>query len=97
MTKQNKQYWFKRHRYGYGWIPVTRQGILLIIIYMLVIIIGILVLGLIPEDGIVVSLALYLIGLTILTSTLLRITRRHAPRLKWRWGKSSNDNPREDF
>lgn len=92
-----KEYWFKRRRYGYGWIPVTRAGIVSVIIYLLIIVIGALSLNLVPEQNIITVMALYLIGLVILTNLFIHFIRAHGPKPKWRWGKSSKDDPRKDF
>jgi uncharacterized membrane-anchored protein len=96
MTKQNK-YWFKRRRYGYGWMPVTWQGFLTVIIYISIAVAIAFLLEFVPESAIVQVMALYIIGLVILFNSLLKTVHQHGPKAKWRWGKSTHDNPREDF
>lgn len=46
--KNEKKFWFKRKRYGYGWAPSTWQGWLVIAVYV----VGIFVatLDLLPVD-----------------------------------------------
>lgn len=96
MKKEDK-YWFKRRRYGYGWTPVNKQGFILVIGYILIIIVSSFLLELVPEMYITLVLSLYLILVTILTSLLIIITRKHGPKPRWRWGKSDKDNPSEDY
>lgn len=91
------QYWFKRRRYGYGWIPVTWQGWLLVALLIVVIALGApFMLG--PEDEITIAqLIRFAMFLAVTVSLFIFITAMHAPKAKWRWGKSPDDNPEEDW
>lgn len=37
MSSQPPRYWFKRRRYGYGWVPVAWQGWLTLLVFALVV------------------------------------------------------------
>ena len=91
MTGDDPKYWFKRRRYGYGWIPVRWQGWAVLTVYLIVIISSANEL----EKG--EDTLLYVIMLALSTISLLVIARDRGPRPKWRWGKSPDDNPNEDW
>lgn len=96
MTKsQENKYWFKRRRYGFGWIPSTWQGWLSLVI-MLAIIFGATYVFITtsPNNR---SFFLYFntIAMTIILAVILAASKGPSP--KWRWGKKDHDNKDEDF
>lgn len=95
--KSKNKYWFKRKRYGYGWTPSSKEGWLLIVVYLAVVIFG----GFIFSNKLGSEDMFYTIAYSIfvITSTtiLLLITVRKAPKGKWRWGWKEGDNKSEDF
>ena len=94
----NKQsYWFKRRRYGWGWIPVTWQGWLVLGVYLAIAVIAAGAFLSAPEETDRKEEAIYFLILTLLTISLIRISYSKGPRPRWRWGKSPQDNPEEDF
>ena len=90
-------YWFKRRRYGYGWIPVTWQGWLVVGVYLVVVVAGGLAFLDAPESAQPKEIGFYLLFVAIATVGLVRITLRKGPRPRWRWGRKPGDNPAEDF
>jgi len=89
-----KNFWFKRRRYGYGWVPVTWQGFVAIIIYVgLIIGVAALMDGEM-SGGEVTS---YLVFVIIATLLLMVVGFCYGPKPKWRWGSKPSDNPEEDF
>lgn len=99
MDKDNdKNYWFKRRRYGYGWIPVTWQGWLSLGAFLAIVIVGGMVLVAdTPKNEFTREAVVYLalvfaafVGLFILT-----LKKGLAP--KWRWGKSDIDDKDQDY
>lgn len=94
----SRQFWFKRRRYGYGWIPVTWQGFAVLFGYVAAVIVASFAfLGDVPENEYRAEVGYYLIFVALLTVTLLRITHKKAPKAQWRWGKKESDNPEEDY
>jgi len=91
------KYWFKRRRYGYGWIPVKWQGFVVIVAFIIVVTVCSTILVIIANNSAVVFLTLYLAAVLMTTAVLLYIAYRKGPKPKWRWGKSNNDKPNEDF
>jgi hypothetical protein len=90
-------YWFKRRRYGWGWIPVRWQGWAVVIGYVVI------VAGLVPafldapEAEQAKEMGFFLVFLAAATSGLISISLAKGPRPKWRWGARPDDNPDEDF
>ena len=87
MSSLPKNYWFKRRRYGLGWYPVTYQGWLAIAIYVTVV----LVLTFTVDS----SQALPVVGFA--TLLLVGLCYAKGPKPRWRWGKSSSDDPSQDW
>lgn len=95
--KKKTDYWFKTRPYGYGWVPVTKQGFWVIISFILFVIAGSFVLEFASSQNIDLFLTLYFVGLILAVAALLIIVRKHGPKTRWRWGRSDKDNPDEDF
>ena len=91
------KYWFKRRRYGYGWIPATKEGWTVVVIYLVVVAAGALVIKDTPDGEFTKEVGFYLLTVAIATSALVRISISKGPKPKWRWGKKPDDNPEEDF
>jgi uncharacterized membrane protein YhaH (DUF805 family) len=95
---KDKKYWFKRRRYGYGWIPVTWQGWATLGALLAVLLItSFVVLPEKPEQPTGSELAIFFGVFLVLVVMLVLISYRKGPRPKWRWGKSESDNSDEDF
>lgn len=96
MSKPDKQkYWFKRRRYGYGWIPATWQGWTTLLIFLAIIIGNAAVITVHkPSDE-----PLWQYSIIFITSifALIVIATVKGPTPKWRWGKRDDDNEDEDF
>lgn len=94
-----KKYWFKRKRYGWGWMPVTIQGWALILVHVSFMI-GLWFLlfdGVEKGEEEIGLVMLYLGIVTLATANMILITKAKSPPGKWRWGKEESDNPDEDF
>ncbi len=83
------EYWFKARLYGWGWVPVTWQGWLVILVYL----------GIIITPGILVAddiksgeqfLTLFLPLIIIFTVILIWICYKKGEKPHWSWG-----NPRK--
>lgn len=83
-----QQLWFKAHRYGYGWYPVTWQGWLAIAVFVSLFIP--LVVTFANDDAWngtatgVIEFLLLVAGLVIL---LCWVAWKKGEPAKWRWGK----------
>lgn len=98
MANEDKKLWFKRRRYGWGWVPVRRQGWIAITAYLAFVILGSSFFGNIEElVSSATGISLFILTLLSATMILISICYRHGPVPKWRWGKKPGDNPKEDF
>ena len=91
------KYWFKRRRYGWGWIPVTWQGWTAVIVYLVIVVAGSLMLRGTPEDTFTKELGFYLLYVAIASAALFRISSKYGPEPKWRWGERTDDSPEKDW
>lgn len=96
MNTNPGRYWFKRRRFGWGWTPVTREGWLVIVAFMIALVGGAVLVGdRMEESG--WWMAAWLTWAAAWVIALLILTARHAPPGKWRWGRKPTDNPTEDI
>ena len=93
-----EQYWFKRKRYGYGWVPVTWQGWLLTISSMSIVAVAQLLFF--PTPSLNFSNLELIVNwsiIAILIIIFLYLVSKKSPPAKWRWGWRKKDNPKLDF
>ena len=77
-------YWFKRKLYGWGWTPATRQGWLLTLFYIILIILFSLTIDNTSSgNGIVFTFVLPVVLLTVL---FILIAYRKGEKPRWQWG-----------
>ncbi|MCA9349900.1 hypothetical protein KC853_02515, partial [Candidatus Saccharibacteria bacterium] len=89
--------WFKRRRYGYGWIPVTREGWIVVVIFLVAVISGAFLIGDQPDNELTPAVVAYLATVAFGAIILIWISYKKGPRPKWRWGKNPDDHPEEDW
>jgi hypothetical protein len=87
-------YWFKRKRYGWGWTPVTWQGWGVVVVLIVAVVVAAFALGQDPSTG---ALVAYFVFVTLAVGCVILLSVTKGPRPRWRWGRSSEDDPREDF
>lgn len=92
-----KKYWFKRRRYGYGWVPVTWQGWFVVLGFIGGILLGALFLKKSPGHTISSDDLVYVAFVVLAVIALVLIALKKGPQPKWRWGKDHKDNSDEDF
>lgn len=77
-------YWFKRKLYGWGWTPVTREGWLVLLGYILAVLLFALTLGPNSTDREVTFT--FLLPVALLTISLIRICYKKGETPRWQWG-----------
>jgi len=78
--------WFKRKTYGWGWTPVTWQGWLLVVGYIiLVLLLSLAVEGESKRE----ALLFFILPFVLLTITLIRICYKTGKSPRWQWGGDS--------
>ncbi len=89
-----KKLWFKRKKYGYGWVPSSWEGWFVIVLYILFLILKFENADIPPRTfndtifGIVVPMV-------VATIILLVVCYVKGEKLKWMWG-DDNDNHEEE-
>lgn len=88
--QRQEEYWFKRKRYGWGWVPSSREGWMVIILYIAAILyLSIYKLPEYLEAG--GSYFKYTTWLLVATIALLVACYRKGESPRWQWGKDKND------
>ncbi len=87
---QTKKLWFKRKKYGWGWIPVSWEGWMTLSFYL------ILVLSLLRSVDIAQGstkdiLINFLPRIIILTAILIVICYKKGETPKWTWGEEKTE------
>jgi hypothetical protein len=79
--------WFKRKRYGWGWVPVTWEGWAVTAAYVA----GAFLFALTIDEGSPAREVFFtfLLPLTLLTATLIRICYKKGEKPRWSWGEES--------
>lgn len=90
-------HFFKRKRYGYGWTPVTFGGWLIVALFVAVIVLWSLLMLPSTDTPTLEQGLVYGAGLLVIIMLMWLVTRKYAPRGKWRWGRKTTDEPDEDF
>ncbi|WP_319408310.1 hypothetical protein [uncultured Desulfosarcina sp.] len=83
MNKNNEGIWFPAMKYGIGWgLPVTWQGWIVFLIYIVLVTIGILFLK--HSPWLIIPVVVYVF---LLTGILLFICFKKGEKIELRWGK----------
>ena len=86
MSLPKDQAWFTAKRYGYGWgLPARWQGWLILCIYLFSVLLASLQLG--PARPLPLA-----VSVVILSVLLVAICAWKGEALKWRWGRSDDDD-----
>ena len=86
MEGNKNQLWFKRKRYGWGWVPSAWQGWMIMLLYFLALFSNFKTLDLVKESG-GNTLLIFAPRFIILTIILLVICYKKGEKPKWSWGK----------
>ncbi len=96
--KKNNKIWFKRKRYGWGWVPVTWQGWLVITLEVLFLLLASqILLKDVPQNTYQSKVGIYLFLVLLSVLVLLFITNKKGPAPKWRWGWKKGDDKKIDY
>ncbi len=86
MTETPKKLWFKRKRYGWGWTPITWQGWLSVVVFVVLV-----ALNANRIDGDSYSASDTLLNVIpqtfVLALLLLALTYWKGEKPRWSWGK----------
>lgn len=82
-------YWFKAKLYGWGWTPVTWQGWLIILAYIVLLILFSLTLD--DNSSLKEVMFMFVLPAMLLTLTLIRICYKNGEAPHWQWGIPSRN------
>lgn len=98
MDNQNhKKYLMKRRRFGWGWIPVTWQGWVFLVLQLAIIFVAATSLPAKPTQPTTGELVRFFVIVGCAIAALVLVSIQWGPTPRWRWGKKQSDNPDEDF
>lgn len=80
----SKKYWFRARRYGMGWVPATREGWLITLLYIIAAYVVAIKNTSALESG---EVGGFISTLGALTLLFIAIAYRTGEPLRWRWGK----------
>lgn len=82
-------YWFKRKLYGYGWVPATKSGWLVVLLYLaFVLSLTLHLSGTVSEEEVT---KLILAPIAFATILFLIITIKTGEPPRWQWGRKKDD------
>lgn len=83
-------YWFKRKLFGWGWVPVTWQGWLIVLGYIILMFAFTATLdkNSPPRE----AAFTFLVPAAILTATLIRICYTKGEKPRWQWGYKKEED-----
>lgn len=84
MKDNPNRYWFKRKLFGWGWVPVTWQGWLVIAVYLLAVLaFAATIDGTSPPQEVMFT---FILPLVLLSGALIRICYAKGEKPRWQWG-----------
>jgi len=81
-----KGYWFKRKLYGWGWVPVTREGWIVTILFIGIILLNGFYLASNPNPS-DTQITIFLVIVFVSIILLILIAYRTGEKPCWRWGR----------
>ncbi|MFA7286573.1 MAG: hypothetical protein WC052_02865 [Patescibacteria group bacterium] len=79
-----EHYWFKRKLYGWGWTPATWQGWLVLAIWLVLVLMFAFTLD--ENSPTREVMFTFILPVTLLTLTLIRIGYKTGEKPSWQWG-----------
>lgn len=87
-----KEIWFKRKRYGWGWYPATWQGWAVLCIWIVLFVCGeVIFMRHLEEGASWHTVAAFLVYTSVLVSGLIGISYRYGEKPRWQWGDATKD------
>lgn len=83
--------WFKRKWYGWGWTPATWQGWFVVVLYVFLVVFFALKID--NASSMREVIFAFILPVTLLTITLIRICYKKGESPKWQWGRPEKEKP----
>lgn len=78
-----KKYWFRRKRYGWGWVPSSWEGWVTMFVFVLAVVI---VFSNIGSNEAAIGVLRSIIAIIILTLALIGVCFWKGEKPRWQWG-----------
>ncbi len=85
-----KNFWFKRKRYGFGWVPSSWQGWIISLIYILILV-KLFTMADIDSHSISDTFIKLSVPFIIVSSIFIVICYKTGEKPKWQWGSKHLD------
>lgn len=83
-NKKQVKKWFRAKNYGWGWTPISLEGWLLVIFYILYIVYFAAIL---PTDPTMTQMIFFVLGrIVVPTMILISVCYMRGEKPEWRWG-----------
>ena len=86
MTNPKNKNWFKRKDYGWGWQPESKEGWLVLLVYVILFVV--IFIQLLETDKLFDVIVRVVAPLLILSSILIFVCYKKGERPKWQWGNT---------
>jgi len=84
-----KKLWFKRKTYGYGWVPASWQGWLVIAVWLALVLLFAFT---IDERSSAREVSFtFILPIVLLTTTLIGVCYKTGEKPRWQWGKKKGE------
>ena len=83
--KANRKYWFVSKKFGWGWTPATKEGWVVLAVYLIFIFFHAYIYSINPQN--IIYNIVYFVDIFTATITLILICFLTGEKPRWRWGK----------
>ena len=83
-----EKFWFVRKTYGWGWVPATWQGWLVLFIYIIILTLFSFTVD--EYSSFREIIFTFILPVLFLTITLIRICYKKGEKPRWQWGPQNN-------
>jgi hypothetical protein len=91
--ENNNKLWFRRKRYGWGWTPATKEGWLVLLVYIIIFatadIIFVNSMKVAPSHT---KSGVFLAFVGFITGILIQICYKKGEEPRWSWGRGKNED-----
>lgn len=85
-----KKFWFKRKKYGYGWVPSSWEGWFVLVLYILFLVLKFENVNIPPRSS-NDTIFKIVVPMVVATSVLLAVCYIKGEKLKWVWGDDNHE------
>lgn len=91
MESGSKKLWFKAKNFGWGWYPISWEGWLVTVLFIVLLILHPLLSFSTTEEPTPVELSLFFVRTVIFVALLIFVCYRRGEKPQWRWGRPKEE------